>query len=279
MTYSDENVDADVVDGFGDEWTRFAQDELDEAELKGIFEQYFAVMPDEALSPDAVGADFGCGTGRWARFVAERVGTLHCVEPSKAIEVARKNLASFQNVEFHETTIGAMDIAPESLDFGYSLGVLHHIPDTELALRQCVETLKMGAPFLVYLYYAFDNRPLWFRGLWKVSDTVRARVSDLPQKRKELVCDALAATVYLPLARGAKVAEKLGADVGSFPLSAYRDRSFYTMRTDSLDRFGTRLEQRFTRDEIRGLMSRAGLDRIRFHDGEPYWCAVGFRSE
>ena len=32
------------------------------------------------------------------------------------------------------------------------------------------------------------------------------------------------------------------------PLSFYRDCSFYVMRNDSLNRFGTRLERRFTRD-------------------------------
>jgi hypothetical protein len=49
------------------------------------------------------------------------------------------------------------------MDFGYSLGVLHHVADTEGALRAAVRTLKPGAPLLVYLYYAFDNRPRWSR--------------------------------------------------------------------------------------------------------------------
>jgi 2-polyprenyl-3-methyl-5-hydroxy-6-metoxy-1,4-benzoquinol methylase len=44
------------------------------------------------------------------------------------------------------------------MDFGYSLGVLHHIPDAQKALSDCVKKLKLGAPFLVYLYYSFDNR-------------------------------------------------------------------------------------------------------------------------
>jgi hypothetical protein len=50
------------------------------------------------------------------------------------------------------------------------------------------------------------------------------------------------------------------------------------MRTDALDRFGTRLEQRFTRDQIRAMMTAAGLIRIRFGDAIPYWTAVGFKS-
>ena len=39
----------------------------------------------------AEGFDMGCGTGRWAKFVAPKVGKLHCIDPSNAIVVAKKN--------------------------------------------------------------------------------------------------------------------------------------------------------------------------------------------
>ena len=83
--------------------------------------------------------------------------------------------------------------------------------------------------------------------------------------------------VYWPLARLALLAERTGGAVGNWPLSAYRRASYYMMRNDSLDRFGTRLEQRFTRAEIESMMQHAGLDRIQFSEVEPYWCAVGYR--
>jgi hypothetical protein len=50
------------------------------------------------------------------------------------------------------------------------------------------------------------------------------------------------------------------------------------MRTDALDRFGTRLEQRFTRAEIEVMMRRAGLTDIRFSETEPYWVACGRKA-
>ncbi len=49
------------------------------------------------------------------------------------------------------------------------------------------------------------------------------------------------------------------------------------MRTDALDRFGTRLEQRFTRKEIREMMIIAGLIDIKFSKNLPYWTAVGYK--
>ena len=272
------NIDAQTVAGFGDEWERFDQSSLPSAESAELFEGYFAVFPWDGLPASARGFDLGCGSGRWARHVASRVGHLHCIDPSAAIEVARRNLAEFDNVTFARADADAIPLADGSMDFGYSLGVLHHIPDTARAMRQCVEKLKLGAPFLVYLYYRFDNRPGWFRALWKASDLARRGVSRLPNGPRYMVSQVIAAGVYWPLSRAAGLGERLGLSVRSWPLAFYRDLSFYTMRTDALDRFGTRLEHRFTREEIAAMMERAGLGDIRFSPREPFWCAVGVRS-
>lgn len=272
------NIDVNVVDDFGREWTRFDQSALSEDELKAVFESYFACFPWEELPQNAVGADIGCGSGRWARFMAPKVGTLHCVEPSQALDVAKSNLRSFDNVEFHQADVDALPFEDGSLDFVYSLGVLHHIPDTAAALATCASKLKAGGVGLIYLYYRFDNRPKWFQRVWQVSEGVRALVSRLPSTPKHAVADALALSVYLPLARASMVAEKVGLPVENIPLSSYRNNSFYTMRTDSLDRFGTRLEQRFTRQEIEAMMLAAGFEDVVFSETVPFWCAVGRRA-
>ena len=267
-----------VIDGFGDQWARLDQSELAGSELDEVARQYFAVFPWDSLPTDPEGFDLGCGSGRWARFVAPRVGLLHCVEPAKqALEVARRNLADFPNVRLHHAGADDIPLPEDSQDFGYCLGVLHHVEDTEGMLRNAVTRCRRGAPFLVYLYYRFDNKPKWYQLLWKASDTVRAAVASLPVAPRYAVSQLLAATVYYPLARAARVAERLGADVSNFPLTAYRDRSYYVMRTDARDRFGTRLEKRFTRAEIERLMRNAGLDEIKFSADVPFWCAVGRR--
>jgi SAM-dependent methyltransferase len=195
-----------------------------------------------------------------------------------ALDVARRALAGVHNVQFHHASIGDLPLTSGSLDFGYSLGVLHHLPDPQGGLEACVRTLKPGAPFLVYLYYAFDNRPWWFRAVWRLSDVLRRGISRLPYRLRYLSSQAIALAVYWPLARTAWIVERLGFAVSSFPLSAYRSRSLYAMRTDALDRFGTRLERRFTRDEITKMMKQAGLEDIRFHTGGAFWCAVGRKT-
>lgn len=273
------NLDHATVASFGDEWSRFNQSALPETDLFRMFNSYFDIFPWGRLPPDAEGFDMGCGSGRWAKLVARRVARLNCIDPSsEALEVARVALAGCRNVEFIHATANDCPLPKASQDFGYSLGVLHHVPDTRAALSACVALLKPGAPFLVYLYYRFDNRPLWYEMIWSASEILRAVISKLPPPIKSLVTDALALLVYLPLARFARLAERLGVETRNLPLRFYRHASFYTMRTDSRDRFGTPFDQRFTRTEIAEMMESAGCSDVVFSETQPYWCVVGIKK-
>ena len=272
------NQDKNTVDGFGDEWSRFDQSDLPQAEQQLLFDEYFSVFPWKNISKESTGFDLGCGTGRWAKSVAPKVKKLICIDPSSALDIAKKNLSNFDNCVFDSATVDEMPMQDNSMDFGYSLGVLHHVPDTALGIKQCVKKLKIGAPLLLYLYYRFDNRPWWFRLIWFVTDLLRRIVSKMPYKLRYVSSQIISIIVYFPLARFALFLEKLNFNVSNFPLSSYRNLSFYTMRTDALDRFGTRLEQRFTRKEIKNMMRNAGLENIEFSNSKPFWVAVGYKS-
>jgi ubiquinone/menaquinone biosynthesis C-methylase UbiE len=274
-----QNIDQSTVDGFGEEWSAYDQISLNPAELQNIFDQYFSIFPFERLPPDAEGFDLGCGSGRWADRFSKQVGLLHCIDPSqKALAVARRRMEGRVGLRFHLAGSDDIPLADNSQDFGYSLGVLHHIPDTARALADCTRKLKAGAPFLVYLYYRFDNRPLWFRMLWQSSELGRLVISRLPFGLRKVTTILIASLIYWPLARTALLLERLGLSVSAFPLGHYRRFSFYTMRTDALDRFGTRLEQRFTRNEIAAMMAGAGLADIQFRESEPFWVACGIKT-
>jgi len=278
ITKSSNNMDAETVASFGDEWSRYDQSSMSYSEASEIFMEYFSIFPWDMLPSNPVGFDMGCGSGRWAKFVAPKVGRLNCIDPSSALDIARRNLIDFKNVEYIKASVSESGIPINSQDFGYSLGVLHHVPDTESAINSCVSILKSGAPLLVYLYYAFDNRGWVYRLLWRASDLVRRIICKLPSRFKHLVTVVIAAIVYFPLARLSLLLDKVGINAASIPLFYYRNHSFYTMRTDSRDRFGTPLEQRFTKQQIKSYMERSGLIDIKFSDNAPYWCAIGIKK-
>ena len=250
MSTIKKSLENDTIKSFGDEWSRFDQSQLPDAEARKIFDEYFSIFPWQALPADAIGFDMGCGSGRWAKLVALRIGHLHCIDPSSALAVAKQNLALVANVSFHRASAADSPLPGGSQDFGYSLGVLQHVPDTVRAIRDCVAMLKPGALLLIYLYSALENCSTAYRLLWCFSDMVRRVICRLPSNWKLLGTDTMAVLVYFPIAHVWLLAERAGLSVSSWPLSHYRHHSFYTMRTDSRDRFGTPLEQRLSRQEF-----------------------------
>lgn len=276
-----QNVDPAVTSGFGHEWSTFRQNEndLSAVDRDAIFNDYFAIFPWERLNARSVGMDVGCGSGRWSVLVAPRVGHLHLLDASnEALNIARQNLAAASNVTFFCASVGELPVPDATLDFAFSLGVLHHVPDTQAAIREIAAKLKPGAPFLIYLYYALDNRPIWYRLLWKLSNIFRVVISRLPQTPRLWTSQIIAVSIYWPLARFAALAARLGFSARGLPLEYYKHREFYVMRTDAYDRFCTRLEQRFTRVEIAAMLKSAGFKDVRFSERTPYWCAVGIRQ-
>ena len=272
------NIDKKVVNDFGKEWKAFNHQDIDSSLLDSAFKSYFHIFPFEGLK-DAEGFDMGCGSGRWAKFVAPKVGFLNCIDPSiEAMQEAKINMSNFQNCSLECGSVDNNLLKNESQDFGYSLGVLHHIPNTALALKSCSDKLKSGAPFLLYLYYRFDNKPRGYYFIWKFSDYARNLICRLPFAIKFLISQLIALFIYFPLARTALLLEKMSFDVSNFPLTWYRNEPFYIMRTDSLDRFGTRLEQRFTKNEIYKMLIDAGFERIVFSDREPFWTVLSYKK-
>src|SRR5262245_25882431 len=110
-----------TVKGFGNEWQTYNQSDLSQQERQKLFHRYFSIFPWSQINSQSIGADFGCGSGRWAQEVAPRVGRLNCVDASHdALNVTRQNLARNTNCNFIHAPVHDLPLAENSLDFGYS---------------------------------------------------------------------------------------------------------------------------------------------------------------
>ena len=274
------NRDNKLINDFGKEWHKFNQNNFSIDKNRIIFEKYFSIFPWNKINKNSIGMDVGSGSGRWAYFVAHKVKKIYLIEPSmQALEVSKKNLSKYSNVEYYNYGANEIPVPDASMDFCYSLGVLHHIPDMSEALKAINTKLKLGAPLLIYIYYAFDNKPFWFRIIWKITDFLRKLISKLPFFLKSLICDFIALVIYYPISRFSKLLLKLNLNVKNVPLSFYADQSFYVLRNDALDRFGTKLEQRLSKNQIRNLLINNGFSDINFSNSEPYWCAISYKKK
>jgi ubiquinone/menaquinone biosynthesis C-methylase UbiE len=268
-------VDEKVVESFGEEWKKF--NSFDEAEIDKIGKQYFDILPNSIYSSNVTVLDVGCGTGRWTKYLAGKVGLIDAVDPSEAIFAADKFLNDCPNVRLTKATSESLPFADNTYDMVMSIGVLHHIPDTKKAMMDCVSKVKRGGYFYTYLYYSLDNRGKLFKAIFWASNLLRRFISTLPTGPKKFTCDILAVVIYMPFVLMARFLHAIGLKKAAsrLPLSIYRDKSFFIIRNDALDRFGTSLEQRFSKQQIYEMMSQCGLTEIQFSDMEPYWHAIG----
>jgi ubiquinone/menaquinone biosynthesis C-methylase UbiE len=273
-----DNLDKKVIEDFGSEWVRFSNNIVKNQTQKKIFDQYFSIFPKNKLNKLNVGFDMGCGSGRWAYFVAPLVKKIYCIEPSDAIYVAQEKLKKFKNCVYVKKQMINNGLKKNYFDFGYCLGVLHHIQNTQEGLNNCVKILKKNSPLLLYLYYDFENKNSIYKSVWKISNIFRITISSAPKIIKYLICDFIALTIYWPCAKFALIFDKLGINKKNIPLYFYKNLSFYHMRNDALDRFGTKVEKRYSRKKISLMMNIAGLNRIKFSKKEPFWCAIGYKK-
>jgi SAM-dependent methyltransferase len=272
----DQNLDQQVIDSFGHEWAAFdyAESETDEA-LDSQFLAYCTPIDLTRFnSKSSVAGDFGAGSGRWASRLLPHFSLVYALEPSDGANKVLKNKFSKESrMTLLQETVGANSIPAGSLDLAMSLGVLHHIPDTGLAIRDVATKIKSGGTFLCYLYYKLENKPVLYRGLFWASNSLRWVISRLPHSMRRFIARIIASLVYLPLARTAKLLQKRGKNVSNFPLHHYANMPFVMLQNDALDRFGTRLEQRFSKKEITEMLGNAGFDlsTLKFSDVEPFW--------
>ena len=267
-----------IINDFGDEWEKFDQRNLNYAQNKKIFDDYFKIFPFNEISKKSIGADFGSGSGRWSKILSKLVGTMYLIEPSsKALKSSKKNLKNIKNLKFVNARIEDVSFEDNYFDFAISLGVLHHTLDIKKNLKIINKSLKSNSPFLIYLYYNLEGRSFIYKIIWRLSDILRILISKLPKNIKLIICDVIALLIYLPFKYISKLLFKLNIPYKWIPLSYYHDKDFYILRNDSLDRFGTSFENRYSKKAIISLLENAGFDKITFSNSAPYYCALCYK--
>ena len=148
-------VDGDrYAASFSFEWNAHAQTQIDSVRGDDSSERQFRLKT--GFTPEALRGrlvlDAGVGAGRYAdvasRWGADVVG----VDLSYAVEAAQRNFADRGNVLIAQADIGALPFRPASFDAIFSIGVLHHTPDTRAYFLKLVPLLKPGGTIAVWVY-------------------------------------------------------------------------------------------------------------------------------
>ncbi|MFN5417377.1 MAG: class I SAM-dependent methyltransferase, partial [Flavobacteriia bacterium] len=181
------NLDQKTVDSFGEEWNKFDTFNSDEIKIAG--DQYFDIVDEDILSKNTKVLDLGCGSGRWTKYIANKVQIVEAIDPSSAVFSALDLNKDAENVRVTQASVSNIPFNDHSFDLIICLGVLHHIPDTQQALIDVCKKLKPNGHILLYLYYNLDNRSSFYKFIFNCSTLIRKIVSKFPRTLKKITCD------------------------------------------------------------------------------------------
>ena len=244
-------------DSFGYEWSAF-NDWRHSGETN--FQQYFGDFDLSWVRGRTV-LDAGCGMGRHARHMAPHATRVVAMDFSRAIDSAFRNVADCSNVICIQGDITRPPVADDAFDLVYSIGVLHHIADTEGAARALLAKVKPGGKLRIYLYWKRRGlSALVLRGV----DAVRSVTTRLPFGVLKAACWILSVGIWMAVVLPYRFLSLCGIRRHEeWPLAVYRRYPFNILYNDQFDRFSAPIEQRWSDEEVRRLMARLGLRDVR----------------
>jgi SAM-dependent methyltransferase/uncharacterized protein YbaR (Trm112 family) len=148
---------------FGRQWLRYDVQTKDED--KQTFENKTGFSLD-LLSGMKV-LDAGCGGGRYAFVTGSAAANVTAVDISLAVEKTRELCRSLKNVRIVQANLMTLPFPNESFDRIYSIGVLHHTPDTRQAFEALIPYLKPGGEISIWLYPKWDPLRETMNRFWR----------------------------------------------------------------------------------------------------------------
>ncbi len=250
-------VDTDAyVDTFSFEWTRFRDVQIDIQNATDESEQTFAGKTGWAPG-DLRGKlvlDAGVGAGRFAEVVSRWGGEVVGADLSLAVDAARQNIGARDNVHLVQADVFRLPFREAAFDDAYSIGVLHHTPDTRKAFGAVVPFLRPGAELAVFLY-AFGHYHI-FSDLWR-------KVTTRMPVRLLYGLAALSIPLY-PLYRVPLVGMGLRF---VFPMSMHQRGRWRWL--DTFDWYSPKYQHKHTWPEVHRWFLEEGFEDVRLFQQSP----------
>jgi len=258
---------AHFVDGqhyaasFGFQWHRYQKTQLDHDEVRGSERDFLmktALRPEDLKGKLVL--DVGCGMGRFAEVTTRWGARVVGVDLSAAAEVAAKNLSDRDFIAF-QADVFALPFAPESFDVIYSVGVLHHTPDCEAAVKALDKYLKPGGLLAVWLYSGYNK---WYR----FSDFWRRYTHTMKPETLHGILK-VAVPFFYNLHQGLKRVPFVGPPVAGaihhvFPVNRGKNPEIRIL--DTFDWYSPKYQSKHTYEQVFKWYAAMGMEDMRVGD-------------
>ncbi|MFY9561009.1 MAG: methyltransferase domain-containing protein [Terriglobales bacterium] len=243
---------------FGYQWHRYQKTQLDNEEVRESdrhFRMKTALRPEELEGKLVL--DAGCGIGRFAEVATRWGARVVGIDLSAGADVAAKNLADRDFVAF-QADVFALPFAPESFDLIYSVGVLHHTPDCEAAVKALDKYLKPGGTLAVWLYSGYNN---WYR----FSDFWRRYTHKMKPETLHAILK-VAVPFFYHLERGLRLVPVVGHTAAGavyhmFPVNRQKDPEARML--DTFDWYSPQYQSKHTYEQVFRWYEAMGMEDMR----------------
>lgn len=171
-------VQQDHLASFGLQWNKYevAHDDEDRA----TFQAKTGLRLDELSGLRVL--DAGCGGGRYSKVAGESGADVVGADHSSAVNKAAVLCAHLPNVHFLQGDLKRLPLPPESFDFVFSIGVMHHDAQTRAVFDAVTRMVKPGGRMSVWLY----RRNQWWQET--INNALRRRSTRMSPERLERWC-------------------------------------------------------------------------------------------
>jgi len=242
---------------FGFQWHLHARTQLDTEESKRseqAFRRRTGFRPEDLAGKLVL--DVGCGMGRFAEVATRWGARVVGIDLSVAAEVAARNLAG-RDATMFQADVFHLPFAPESFDFIYSIGVLHHTPDCERAFKALPGLLKPGGKIAIWLYSGYNS---WYR----MSDIYRKVTRRMSPRLLYTLCYGVVPLygIHRMLRKFPLVGRSASAGLAYvLPIAFHPDRNWRML--DTFDWYSPWYQSKHTYEEVFRWFESCGLEDLK----------------
>lgn len=205
------------------------------------------------------GLDAGCGFGRSMFYAASYGAEIIGLDLSEAVEAARENVGHLPTAHVVQGDIFHPPVRDGALDFVYSIGVLHHLPNPREGFLRLAKLLAPGAPIFIWVYSRGRGRQI------ACFEFVRAISTHLPLRALDGVCWVLAAghwVLWILPYRFLNRFRVTRALARRIPFTFYAPYPFHVLHSGWVDHLSVPLANYYKQEIVAAWLQEAGLERV-----------------
>lgn len=254
------------IQDFGEQWLKYTSND-------GYYgsKVLFADIVLPLLNPDEISnckvADIGSGTGRIVNMLlACGASEVIAVEPSNGFEVLRQNISNPEKVTCLNVT-GDQLPPTGDLDYVFSIGVLHQVPEPKPVVDAVFAALRPGGRF-IYWVYGKEGNELYL-----------SAIKPLRLLTKLLPHNFLAALVWLldwPLRFYMILCRNFPLPLGKYLISNLSKFAPDKRRLVIYDQLNPSYAKYYTREEAEELLVNSKFENVQSYHRHSYsWTVIG----